>query len=83
MDLTVKERQTLESTQRDTIQNMPSLITRQYQNAMQELGSRLNLKDENHTEEIYSLRQDLDVARKRIVDLIKEKTNLENEMVSF
>ena len=62
---------------------MPSLISKQYQNAMQEFGSRLNVKDESHHEELTALRRDLDTARKRIVDLIKEKTGLENEMVNF
>jgi len=49
---------------------------------MQEFGSKLNLKDESHSEELSVLRRDLDTARKRIVDLIKEKTGLENEMVN-
>jgi predicted nucleic acid-binding Zn-ribbon protein len=41
------------------------------------------LKDESHHEDMTALRKDLDTARKRIVDLIKEKTDLENEMANF
>ena len=62
---------------------MPSLISKQYQNAMQEFGSRLNMKDESHHEDMTALRRELESARQRIVDLIKEKTDLENEMANF
>jgi chromosome segregation ATPase len=58
------------------------MISRQYQKAMHEFGTNVKESFDTNTSELASAKRELEATRKRIVDLIKEKSDAENFLVN-
>ena len=59
------------------MRDMPNFISEYYNGVIKQVGSHVSLNQEKNDEEIESYKRELENSRKRIVEIIEEKTELE------
>ena len=80
MEATLKDRQQIELNQREAIKDIPQQISKQYQAVIDEYGKKVEQEKTEHAVQVSDLQMECDSQRKRIIQMIEEKAQIENEL---
>ena len=80
IEASMKDRQILEANQREAIRELQNLVTKQYKAAIEEYDRKISVHAQNHSLNYEILQKEFNVQRERLIKIIEEKSQVENEL---
>ena len=77
IEAAVRDRQIIEYGQRETMQQLPDLMNKQYKSLIEEYGRKMTKEQASSHHQLSICKKDLETQRGRVIKLIEEKSATE------